>query len=216
MQFAQEVLVAADASTQDGVGHAPAFGADGAGGQSDDERDAAIDDPVEQIADRVWRRLDHAGDACRSKAIEQIADRDADRQQHPDAIDPAVERRLEVGLKDSPVRQKAIDPHPRRSGGSRCIHVTSSDYAAALYALAMPRDSSSSTRSRNACSVCMPTLRMLMTVTLLSASVMNMFARAFVLLTSSFMRSSRRRCLRFTTLKSGRFLIACIALVIDF
>ena len=122
MPFAEEILIAANTSAQDGVGHGAALGADGAGGQGDDERHAAVNDPVHQIADGVRRGLDHPGHARGPEAIEQITDRDAEREQHPHAIDPAIEGCLEVGLQDGPVRQKAIDPHARWCCGSGCIH----------------------------------------------------------------------------------------------
>src|SRR5690348_17295091 len=53
------------------------------------------------------------------------------------------------------------------------------------YSRVNPRDSSFSTRSRYACSVCIPTLRTLTRVTLLSQSVWNTCARMAVFGTSS-------------------------------
>ena len=112
MPLAEEVLVAADAAAEDGVGQRAALGRDAAGGQHDDQRDAAADGPAQQVADELRGGLKHAGLLVDAEAVKQVADGDQDRDQHPDAVDPAAHRLAHVGLEDGPVGQPACGSWP--------------------------------------------------------------------------------------------------------
>ena len=66
--------------------------------------------------------VQHAADLFGPEAIKQIAAAGAGRKQHPNAVDPAIEGLLEVGLEDGPVGQQAMDSQTRRNCGGGCIH----------------------------------------------------------------------------------------------
>src|SRR5262249_45107495 len=158
-------------------------------------------------------RLQDAGLARQSQAVEQEPDGRQHRDQHPDAVDPAAQGLGDVGLENRPVGEPAVDGDGLL--GRLGVHA-SPPHAASRTLPPNPRASSFSTRSRNACSVCCPTLRTLTRVTLLSCSVISTLASAAAAAASSCRYSSRRRWRRLTSLNSPICLTACAALAMAF
>ncbi len=109
MPLSEEILISADASTEDRVGHDAAFGGNATSRQGNDKGDAAENAPAKQVANELGGILDHACFMGDAKAVQQIPRGREDGNQDPETINPASQGLPEIGLKHGPIGQPTID-----------------------------------------------------------------------------------------------------------